>query len=69
VEVPALPFDRALWQAPQRRARAAAGQPGSLSVYGRMELSEMEGFVGPGAVEGFMKYTSGNKGLRDPNTS
>ena len=52
-----------------RRRSAGRGQQwGPLSVYGRMELSEMEGFVGPGAVEGSMKYPPGLRayGTRRP---
>jgi len=57
VEVPALPFDRALWQAPQRRARAAAG----LTVRLRPHGAEREGRVRwPGCCRRFHELPSGN---------
>ena len=52
----------------RRRSAGRGQQRGSLSVYGRMELSEMEGFVGPGAVEGSMQIPPGIRayGTRRP---
>jgi len=52
-----------------RRRSAGRGQQwGPLSVYGRMELSEMERFVGPGAVEGSIGIPPGLRayGTRRP---